>query len=148
MTQPAADASVFTGTCLCGAIRYEARGAPLGANHCHCVQCQRQSGAALLTWATWPRGSVRVLQGEPADFESSPGVKRSFCQRCGSTLFWRRVLERNHKTHQAEEIDIAVGTLDEGDKVAPSEHIFVKSRRRWMPLCDGLPAYSESGPKS
>lgn len=148
MSQQAADVSVFTGTCLCGAVRYEARGAPGRVAHCHCIQCQRQSGAAMVTWATWPRASVRVLQGEPADFESSPGVKRSFCQRCGSTLFWRRVLERNRAARTPEEIDIAVGTLDAADTLAPGGHIFVKSRRRWMPLCDGLPAYAESAPKS
>ena len=143
----AADASVFSGACLCGAIRYAARGAPARVNHCHCVQCQRQSGAAMVTWATWPRAALRMLQGEPADFESSPGVKRSFCRRCGSTLFWRRAPARDRADPQPEEIDIAAGTLDDADQLAPSEHIFVKSRRPWMPLCDGLPAYTESRPK-
>jgi hypothetical protein len=141
MSEPAA-APVFTGTCLCGAIRYEARGTPRAVNHCHCVQCQRASGAAMATWATWPRTDVRMLAGQVADFESSPGVKRSFCARCGSTLFWRRV------ACEREELDIAAGTLDEPDRLAPTEHIFVKSRRRWMPLCDGLPAYGESRPKA
>jgi hypothetical protein len=144
MSEP--NAPVFTGTCLCGAIRYEARGMPIGVNHCHCVQCQRASGAALLTWATWPRARVRVLRGQVADFESSPGVMRSFCARCGSTLFWRRVAgERDHP--EGGELDIAAGTLDQGDLLEPKDHIFVKSRRRWLPLCDGLPAYAEGRPR-
>ena len=133
--------AVFTGSCLCGAIRYEARGMPTGVNHCHCVQCQRVSGAAMATWASWPRGNVRMLEGSVADFESSPGVKRSFCPRCGSTLFWRRVAK------EREEIDIAAGTIDQADRLAPSEHIFAKSRQPWMPLCDGLPAYQNHRPK-
>lgn len=136
------ETSIFTGGCLCGAVRYEARGAPLGVNHCHCTQCQRVSGAAMLTWATWPRASVKMLGGAAADYESSPGVMRSFCARCGSTLFWRR------EGRRPEEIDIAAGTIDQADALAPAEHIFVKSRRRWMPLCDGLPAYPEYRPKS
>jgi hypothetical protein len=131
---------VFTGGCLCGAIRYEARGVPTGVNHCHCIQCQRTSGAAMATWASWPRPRVRMLEGNVADFESSHGVKRSFCARCGSTLFWRRVAK------EREEIDIAAGTLDQGDRLKPSEHIFVKSRQPWMPLCDGLPAYENHRP--
>jgi hypothetical protein len=133
-------ALVFTGSCLCGAVRYETRGEPTKVNHCHCVQCQRTSGAAMATWATWPRAAVRVLRGEAADFESSPGVKRSFCARCGSTMFWRRV------AREREEIDIAAGTLEQAERLAPSEHLFVKSRRPWLPLCDGLPAYAESRP--
>ena len=140
--QPAASNTVFTGACLCGAVRYEARGKPMAVNHCHCVQCQRASGAAMVTWATWPRGAVRMLQGAAQDFESSPGVRRSFCARCGSTLFWRR------EAREGAEIDVAAGTLDAPDLLAPTDHIFVKSRRRWLPLCDGLPAYSEHRPKS
>ena len=136
------EAPLFTGGCLCDAVRFEARGAPSGVNHCHCVQCQRASGAALLTWATWPRASVRIARGAAADFESSPGVKRSFCARCGSTLFWRR------EGLIPEELDIAAGTIDQADALAPQDHIFVKSRRRWMPLCDGLPAYPEARPKT
>ncbi len=136
------EAKPFTGACLCGAVRFEAQGAPLCVNHCHCVQCQRASGAAMLTWATWPRASVRMLGAAAAEFESSPGVTRSFCARCGSTLFWRR------EGRRPEEIDIAAGTIDQADALAPREHIFVKSRRRWMPLCDGLPAYPEYRPKA
>jgi len=136
------EAPKFTGSCLCGAVRFEAKGAPAGVNHCHCVQCQRASGAALVTWATWPRAAVRMLRGEAADFESSPGVKRSFCARCGSTLFWRREARR------PEEIDIAAGALDQADALAPQDHIFIKNRRRWLPLCDGLPAYAENRPKA
>jgi hypothetical protein len=135
------EAALFTGACLCGAFRFEARGAPIAVNHCHCAQCQRVSGAAMLTWATWPRASLRILRGEAADFESSPGVKRSFCARCGSTLFWRR------EGRRPEEIDIAAGTIDQADALVPQDHIFVKTRRPWMPLCDGLPAYPDSRQK-
>jgi len=126
---------VFTGACLCGAIRFEARGEPGAFNHCHCVQCQRASGAAMLTWATWPLAAVKMQGGAPARFESSPGVQRSFCPRCGSTLFWQQL------RREPAEIDIAAGTLAEADLLTPTDHIFTKSRRRWLPLCDGLPAY-------
>jgi hypothetical protein len=132
--------TVFTGACLCGDVRYEARGEPSAANHCHCTQCQRASGAGMVTWATWPLGAVRV-RGKPGAFESSPGVHRSFCPRCGSTLFWRRLAQ------EPAEIDIAAGTLDEPDRLSPADHIFTNSRRRWLPLCDGLPAYRENRPK-
>jgi hypothetical protein len=130
----------FTGGCLCGAVRFEARGDPRRCGHCHCVQCQRSSGAGMVTWAEWPKETVAV-RGEFKEFESSPGVRRAFCGTCGSTLFWRNL------TREKETLDVAAGTLDEPDTLAPTDHIFVKSRRRWMPLGDGLPAYHEWPPK-
>lgn len=132
---------VFAGGCLCGDIRYEASGRPSSVNHCHCVQCQRQSGAAMATWATWRLADVRFVKGTMSEFESSPGVRRGFCARCGSTLSWR------HVTPAAEEIDLAAGTLDDPDLMVPADHLFTKSRRRWLPLCDGLPAYREHRPR-
>lgn len=132
---------VFTGGCLCGAIRYEARGQPRGVNHCHCTQCQRASGGAMATWATWLASDIKILQGKITEFASSPGARRGFCQHCGSTLSWRGL------NQTPAELDIAAGTLDDPDPLAPVDHIFTKSRRRWLPLCDGLPAYREHRPK-
>jgi hypothetical protein len=129
------------GGCLCGAVRYEAEGDPTFVNHCHCVQCQKASGAAFATWATWPLDRVRLLGDPPRHFESSPGIQRSFCATCGGTLFWRR-LDRRPAT-----LDIAAGSLDAPDVLAPSMHIFVKSRRRWVVLDDRLPSHAEFPPR-
>ncbi len=95
----------------------------------------------MLTWATWPEDAIRIVRGAIREFESSPGVRRGFCGACGSALFWRRV-ERRPAT-----LDVTAGTLDEPDRLAPAEHIFVKSRRRWMNLADGLPQFHEYRPK-
>jgi hypothetical protein len=64
-------------------------------------------------------------------------VRRGFCAVCGSTLTWR-ALDRAPAW-----LDIAAGTLDDADAINPREHLFVKTRRPWLPLCDGLPAYVE-----
>jgi len=136
------NAIVHGGGCLCGAIRYAAQGAPLAVNHCHCVQCQRATGAAMATWATWRAADVRFVKGRPSEFASSPGARRGFCGQCGSTLTWRAV------EGTPAEIDLAAGTLDDPDPITPRDHLFTKSRRRWLPLCDGLPAYVEHRPKA
>lgn len=132
---------IFTGGCLCGEVRYEARGLPIHVNHCHCVQCQRSTGAAMATWATWLAAHIRYLKGRPSEYASSPGARRGFCAKCGSTLSWRAV------DRTPAELDIAAGTLDQGDAISPREHLFVKNRRVWQPLSDGLPAYVEKRQK-
>src|SRR5689334_9171233 len=74
------------GGCLCGAIRFAADGAPKWTAYCHCASCRRHTGAPVSAYAGFETGKVRFTQGEPTYFESSPGVRRGFCGRCGSTL--------------------------------------------------------------
>ena len=33
-----------TGSCLCGAVSFETRGALRGVVYCHCSQCRKQTG--------------------------------------------------------------------------------------------------------
>jgi len=39
---------MLTGGCFCGAIRYEADGAPFRETNCHCSICHRTTGAPFL----------------------------------------------------------------------------------------------------
>ncbi len=38
----------YAGGCLCGALRYEARGAPLYMGHCYCADCRKASGSGFI----------------------------------------------------------------------------------------------------
>ncbi|RYD89156.1 MAG: aldehyde-activating protein, partial [Sphingomonadales bacterium] len=39
------DQEIFTGGCLCGAVRYEAAGEPIVSGHCYCSDCRKASGS-------------------------------------------------------------------------------------------------------
>ena len=64
-----------TGGCLCGAVRYRVTAEPLHATHCHCSMCRRASGAAFLTFATFPASALTWTEGEPAVYRSSPAAR-------------------------------------------------------------------------
>ncbi len=126
------------GSRLCGSVRYEVRG-PLGrVTHCHCSQCRKAHGAAFGTYATVNRADFTFLSGEGdvASYASSPGVLRTFCKHCGSTLQFIR-------ESRPQSFSLAIGTLDEDPGVRPSHHIFVGSKAPWFELTDGLPQYHE-----
>ena len=75
-----------TGGCLCGAVHYRAEGAPDWVGHCHCRSCRRNSGAAMLTFAGYTQDRITWTKGRRQIFESSPGVRRGFCGRCGTPI--------------------------------------------------------------
>lgn len=74
------------GGCLCGAVRFEGRGAPTGVIVCHCSLCARWSGSPAIT-VEFEDGIA--IDGDVTWFRSSEWGERGFCPACGSTLFFR-----------------------------------------------------------
>ena len=94
---------VTKGRCQCRAIEYEFEGKPKWVMHCHCEDCRRAVSSALATYIGVDIGQFRYLKGDPAIYESSPGVKRYFCSTCGSPMAyagarWPREVHLFHGT--------------------------------------------------
>ncbi len=121
---------MLTGRCLCGACSYEIAGEPIIVAHCHCLDCQRLSGAGHTTGAMFAEDGIR-LHGEPASFslvsEAGNTVTRLFCATCGSPLFGRN-------SGMPGVITVMLGTLDEPAPLTPQVAIFTRSRRAWDPI--------------
>ena len=75
-----------TGGCLCGDVRFRLVGAPYQVRYCHYQSCRKHTGAPVSVFAECTGGVVEFTKGAPRLYESSPGVHRGFCARCGSTL--------------------------------------------------------------
>src|SRR5690242_10993564 len=72
------------GGCLCGALRYVARGAPSASMLCHCRSCAHAAGAPAVAWITVEADGFAWERGTPAVFHSTPPVTRTFCASCGT----------------------------------------------------------------
>jgi hypothetical protein len=53
----------FLGSCLCGAIKYEARSEIKTAAHCHCRMCQKTHGAAFGSYGFVPTDDLVFTNG-------------------------------------------------------------------------------------
>jgi len=131
--------AMIKGGCLCGAVRYEITGALGVTGHCHCSTCRRSHGAAFATWATVEPVQFRWTSGadEITEFDSSPGLKRCFCRRCGSPL----AITESDGVH-----GIVLGTVDGDPGVRPLAHMFVGSKAPWHEIADDLPQFDEWPP--
>lgn len=122
---------MHNGSCLCGAVTFAVAAALQPPVACHCRQCRKQSGHFFAS-ADVPRSSLSVQQTEALTwFQSSERVRRGFCSRCGSTLFWDPI--------RKETISVAMGAFDTPTEVHLSLHIFVSDKGDYYDIADGLP---------
>jgi len=129
---------IHQGGCLCGSVRYEARGPLRDVVFCHCSQCRRQTG--LYYAATAVAQEDFRLTGEEglAWYAASMHARRGFCRMCGSVLFW--------KPEAGAHIAILAGSLDDPTGLGCASHICTEGRPAFYEICDGLPQYFRDSP--
>jgi hypothetical protein len=116
---------MLAGSCLCGAIAYEADAPLTRIVHCHCRTCRKTHGAAFSSVTAVPREAFRWTRGSEllGAFESSPGKFRRFCTRCGSHLMAERVGQ--------PVILLRLGCLDTQVAERPQVHIWRSEGASW-----------------
>ncbi len=119
------------GGCLCGGVRFIAKGEPLLLAHCHCASCRKATGAAFATFADYRREAVELRGGELAEYASSPGVKRLFCRACGSAIAYLGE-SRSGEIHLHAGVFDAPETLAGAGQTIDEEN--VAGRLRWVAL--------------
>ena len=123
------------GGCLCGAVRYEARGPLRDVIDCHCSRCRRTHGH-VGAYTEVSSGELTLLEDRGLRWYVADGRERGFCGECGGSLFWRR--EGSATT------SIAAGTLDDPSGLRTVAHIHVASKGDYYEIADGLPQHPES----
>lgn len=116
---------MLKGSCLCGAVAYEADAEVNRIAHCHCRTCRKTHGAAFSSVAAVPRDRFRWTSGTDllGSFESSPGKFRRFCSRCGSHIVAERVAQPT--------VLLRLGCLDTTVGIRPQIHIWRSEGAPW-----------------
>jgi len=129
----------YEGGCLCGKVRFRVvDAAAIDTGYCHCRMCQRNTGAPVVAWTTFPATGFSWTAGSPATYVSSPRVRRQFCAGCGSYLVFRQ--------EGSAEVSVNTASLDDPAPFPPRMHIFVESRIPWFRTDDKLPQHVGYGP--
>lgn len=127
---------VYTGSCLCGAVRLEVAGGIDSIIHCHCSRCRKASGTAYATNGLVRADGLRILQGAEQfrSYASAPGRLRHFCGVCGSPVY-------SSNAADPERYRLRLGVLDSPISERPISHNFVSSSADWDDLDAALPRY-------
>jgi len=129
--------SVFTGGCLCGALRYAADGPPRAMGYCFCTDCRRASGGGAVPFLSFAAGALSVTGAVAAHETVLSGggtARRNRCAVCGALVFGGLPGDPGGNTLYA-------GSLDDVTLFRPTLAIFTRSRPAWMPLPPGLACF-------
>jgi hypothetical protein len=127
----------MSGSCHCGAVRFEVTEDFSAVRVCHCTTCKKLSGGAGTTNGRSRTEAIEVLEGRDLiqTYRPEEGTAKSFCSRCGSNLFgggWP----------DSEFTSVRISALDTPFDRKPEEHIFARSIAAWEIVPDdGLPRH-------
>jgi hypothetical protein len=129
----------YTGSCLCGGVRFSIAGELAPIQICHCAQCRKAQGAPVATNTPVSVAAFRLIAGKEllTEYESSPGKKRVFCSRCGSPIY-------SCRESLPGVLRIRAGLLNEPLDVRPDAHFHTASKCNWWDINDDLPRYLDS----
>ena len=78
-------------SCSCGRLHLTIEGEPSRIAMCHCLECQRRTGAVIGNQARFRREQVSIA-GKSTEWmrtaESGNAMTYHFCPTCGSTVYW------------------------------------------------------------
>jgi hypothetical protein len=129
--------TTMSGGCLCGVLRFAARGEILDAGWCHCRLCQRHGGTPACAYCAVAADAFAITRGRPLAYRSSARAERLSCPTCGSALALRDLA--------GSFVSFNIAALDEPAAVRPRRHIWTASRVAWFDPLDGLPRFRDGG---
>ncbi|MBP2298394.1 GFA family protein [Azospirillum picis] len=141
--QDGGTATVRTGGCLCGGVRYALDAEPEPISICHCGQCRRQH-SHVGAYTGLPRAALRILSQDTLTwYVSSSHARRGFCGRCGAGLFWEAL---DQAAGGEPRITVTAGSLDDPDGLRVDRHIFVDRKASYYDIGgDGVERRTSTG---
>ena len=117
-------------TCQCGALRAMCEGEPAYVSVCHCLDCQKRSGAPFASQARFPADRV-TFAGESRTWrrtgDDGGTAEMHFCPTCGSTVWYR---SRPH----SDAIAVAIGAFADPGFPAPWFSVYEERKHPWVSI--------------
>ena len=123
-------------TCSCGQLSLTIEGEPARVSMCHCLECQRRTGAVISNQARFLREQIAVASEATSwsrTADSGKQVTFRFCPACGSTVYWE-------SGSFPEYFAVAIGSFADPAFPPPAIAVWEESRHPWVSLPADTPA--------
>lgn len=122
--------------CNCGQLSLTIEGEPTRIAMCHCLECQRRTGAVLSNQARFIRDQVTIVGRSTVwtrKAESGNALTFHFCPVCGSTVYW-------DGQGFPDMVAVAIGAFADPDFPPPTIAVWEDTRHPWIVLPPTVPA--------
>ena len=134
------DLTMADARCRCGALTLALPGPSKLVVACHCLDCQRRTGAPFSVGAFYPIDAVAIsgtAKEYTRDADSGAKVRFCFCPECGSTVYWKA-------DRLPSMIGVAVGALADPTYPAPVRSVFEQSKHDWVQIDGAVEHFQQS----
>ena len=126
--------------CSCGALSLTLSGPSKLVVACHCLDCQRRTGAPFSVGAFYAVDAV-AISGTAKEFvrdaTSGSKVRTYFCPECGSTIYWKADIVPSM-------IGVAVGAMADPKFPPPARSVFEQSKHDWVQIDGAVEHFQQS----
>jgi len=133
---------VFSGGCLCSAVRYEAKSEPQIMGDCFCLDCRKTSGTAHCSHMVMPKPEVKIT-GEVSRFDkpadSGNIVTRCFCPNCGAQVY-------SLNSAMEDLVFIRASSLDDPEIYVPQMTVYTSRAPSWGKIDPGTTTFEAMPP--
>lgn len=128
----------YSGSCLCGQVKFQIEGSFESFFLCHCKFCQKDTGSAhaanlfsSTAQLTWLSGQNKI---KTFKLPSTRHTK-SFCLECGSAL--------PNFQMDGKLLVVPAGSLDTEITLKPAAHLFYSSKASWSLDLEGIKKFEK-----
>jgi len=130
--------------CCCGSLRAEALAEPVGVLACHCLECQRRSGAPFDVSAYFLKEHVNTEGPSKIyvrDGQEGRKLRLHFCPDCGTTVYWDLDV-------RPDLIGVALGAFADPSFPRPTRSIWEATRHPWVAFNHELEHFQQQPPSA
>ncbi len=128
--------TVFTGGCLCGAVRYQSSEEPVLGGHCYCTDCRKTSGTGHGSHIVLPEAAFSIsgdVTFYDAPTDTGNTVSRGFCPTCGSAVY-------STNSGMPGMVFPRASSLDDLEVFKPQMNVYAHRAASWDKLDPSVPS--------